>query len=91
MSVSESAIRLCILEELRQPMAVLGISESDLGDDFELVKSGLLDSMRFIELLNALEQRFRFELNLGDMDIDAITMLGGLIHFVSAATSSDNG
>lgn len=55
--MDEPTLRTAVRELLAQRMQALGLDASDLRDDLDLVRSGLLDSLAFVDLLAALEQR----------------------------------
>lgn len=55
--MDEPTLRTAVRELLASRMQVLGLDASDLRDDLDLVRSGLLDSLAFVDLLAALEQR----------------------------------
>ncbi|MBK8708119.1 MAG: acyl carrier protein [Flavobacteriales bacterium] len=52
-----------IVHLLTDRLARMGMSESDLSDDMDLVRSGLLDSLAFIDLITALEKEAGKELD----------------------------
>jgi len=51
---------------LRERMLVSGMGKNDLKPGLDLVQSGLLDSMGFVDLLGKLEQEYGIQLNLED-------------------------
>ncbi len=53
--MAESAVRSAITERLKQRLARLGLSPGDLTDDLDLVRSGVLDSLGFVDLIADLE------------------------------------
>lgn len=52
----EGAVRLLINERLAVRLKRLGLDASDLGDDLDLVRTGVLDSLGFVDLIADLEQ-----------------------------------
>lgn len=52
----EQELRNLVSERLRDRVQRLGLKSSDLQDDLDLVRSGLLDSLGFVDLLADLEQ-----------------------------------
>ena len=48
-----------------------------INDSFDLVESGILDSMGFVALIASLECEFGLQLDLTDMDLEDLTV-GGL-------------
>ncbi|MBW6459300.1 MAG: acyl carrier protein [Bacteroidales bacterium] len=65
-----------ILEKLRR----IGVSESEIGDDFDLVGSGLLNSLEFVEIVALLEKEFHCEIDYeAAFEKGELTTPGGLI------------
>ena len=79
-----------VMNEIREPLKLLGIDEATVSPDFELVSSGVLDSMRFLELLGSLEKEFGFEIKLEEFDIEEVTVLKGLVRAVAASAHPDD-
>ena len=50
-------LRATIAERLAQRLTRLGLSASDLTDELDLVRSGILDSLGFVDLIADLESR----------------------------------
>lgn len=53
--MAESPVRSAIAERLEQRLARLGLSPGDISDDLDLVRSGVLDSLGFVDLIADLE------------------------------------
>lgn len=53
--MAEISLRSAIAERLTQRLARLGLSPSDLTDDLDLVRSGILDSLGFVDLIADME------------------------------------
>ena len=54
----------------------------------DLLSSGLLDSMSFVELLFNLEQRFGLAVNLADLDFENFRSINQIAALVAANTAS---
>ena len=52
--------------------------------DTDLLESGILDSLQFVELLLQLEQRFGFRIKIDDLDIDDLRTLARIARLVAA-------
>jgi acyl carrier protein len=78
--LQEFEIRKQMMELLGEKLARLSVSESEIGGNFDLVKSGLLNSLEFVDMVASLEKLNEFEidfekaLNSGDF-----TTVDGLI------------
>jgi acyl carrier protein len=63
-----------------------GKQPESIGDDFDLLTEGVIDSMGLIELVGSLEKEYGMELDMSGMDTEQLTLLGPLSKFVSAQT-----
>lgn len=52
--------------------------------DTDLVETGILDSLQFVELLVQLEQQFGFRIKLDDIDLDDLRTLARIARLVAA-------
>lgn len=83
---NEEAIRRKVLEQVSDRAQLLGLSESELTDPFNLVASGVLDSMSFVELVLTLEDEFGVELAHDSVfEKEDFATIGGLIEQFSKA------
>ena len=82
---TEKEIKTFILRFLQEKSRRLGIKEKFLLSDFELIKSGLLDSMSFLDLITELETHFKIQIDFEDKNPSEFTTLAGLIRVVSEA------
>jgi acyl carrier protein len=87
----DAKVRSVIMEEIRDRLVLLSLDEGSVTYDFDLVHTGVLDSMEFVELLSALEDRLGFEIRIGEGSIDGVTTVKGLTEAVRASAKSDNG
>ena len=85
MNELEEQVREYILAVLRPKLDALDIPINSVGGDFDLVGSGVLDSISFIELVGALEQKFQFEMDFEGLDPADFTIIDG---FVACAVES---
>jgi len=61
-------IRNKILELLSDRLKMFGVKDGEIKGDFDLVKSGLMDSMAFVNFIGEMEKAF-------DIEIDFDTVL----------------
>ncbi len=52
--------------------------------DTDLLESGILDSLQFVELLSQLERQFGFRIKLEDIDLDDLRTLARIARLVAA-------
>ncbi|MFL5834720.1 MAG: acyl carrier protein [Solirubrobacterales bacterium] len=83
--------RARILEFCGSALAAYGIDPGAAGDDLDLRASGAIDSLGFVELVVMLEEAFEVELELEDIDPEALTVLGPLSEHVGAQVVAARG
>jgi acyl carrier protein len=80
-------VRHFVLAELHEPLALRGLSTEDVDDDFDFRSAGVLDSIGFLDLISAIEDRFGVEVDFDDVSIDELTVVGPFCrHFAERAT-----
>jgi acyl carrier protein len=81
--MNEKEIREHILGVLKEKLVLFDISPGEVNDGFDLVKSGLLDSMSFVDLVAGVEDRFGLEIDFERAaDDDTFTTIGGLLRVI---------
>ena len=56
---------------------------SDLPDDYDVLQSGVLDSLAFVEMMLAAGEHFAGEIDFESLDPETMTVVGPLCVFVS--------
>lgn len=84
-------LRELLLTLLQPAIQQSGINAEQIDDGFNLVESGLLDSIAFLNLITTIEHQIGVELALFDVDPQKLTSLGGLLDLLkhSEAGGSD--
>lgn len=78
--MNEKVIKDSLLNFLEDRMNMFGISQTELDADFDLVKSGLLDSMAFVDMIGALEEQLGVEIDFDKvMEDERFTTFSGVI------------
>jgi acyl carrier protein len=68
------------MELLREKLQRIGIRESEPGESFDLVKSGLLNSLEFVDIVASMEKLYDIEIDFEKaLESGNLTTLGGLI------------
>ncbi len=76
---NDKEIRKIILELLHEKLERLGISDSEINDRFDLVKSGLLSSLEFVDLVASIENRLNIEIDYEQaLDAGDFTTISGI-------------
>ena len=61
--MDNSDVRSKMLELLSDRLKMFGIKEGEIKGDFDLVKSGLMDSMAFVNFIGEMEKTFDHEID----------------------------
>lgn len=81
---SSTGVREFILRHLEQELRLQGRAlPDDLPDDYDLLLSGLIDSLGLLELMSALSEFCGREIDFEALDPDEMTILGPLSGFVA--------
>ena len=76
----ENKLREQIISLIADKLKRLAISDSELTTDFDLVKSGLLNSLEFVDLVASLERTFGMEIDFEKaLDEGDLTTIKGLM------------
>ena len=82
----ENEIRGRLMNLLGERLKRIGIDENELGNRFDLVKSGLVNSLEFVDLVASLEKEYRCEINFeSGLEMNDLTTIGGLIRSFKSA------
>ena len=80
---SPDDIRHLVLEVLAAELAMLRLDPADVGDAVDLRAAGLVDSLGFVEVLTAVEERFGLEIDLEALPPEQLTVLGPLCRSIA--------
>jgi acyl carrier protein len=87
--MNESAVQEYIIEKISDKLLLFGIGRQEVDEGFDLVKSGLLDSMAFVDLVAAIEGRFSVEIDFEKATAnDDFTLVGGLAGLIIDALNA---
>jgi len=79
--------RTLLFELLNPALERAKLSPREIDDDFNLVETGLLDSISFLDLIARLEERAEVEFDLFDIDPDDLTTFGGLLNLLTRSSA----
>lgn len=85
--MSYEHIKANILAFVNESVELRGIRWLEVPDDFDLFLDGSLDSLRFIQLLAALENHTGAVIELADLDPEQLTKIGMLSRHIAAQLS----
>lgn len=75
-------IRSFIVHRLRESIAGLGLEPEAIDDDFDLLTSGVIDSLGLVEMITAIEQDLGCTLEMSDLDPENLTIIGPLSEYI---------
>ena len=75
-------VRSFLLNYFAPAMRAARLQPGDIGEDFDLLQAGLLDSLGILELLNAIEQRFRVRVDFEPVDPAQLMRFGFLATYL---------
>jgi len=81
----EREVRDHLLERLDGPLRAGGLDPTAVGDDLDLLRSGILDSLGLLELIADVNDRFDIEVDFEEVDPEELTVLGPFVRHVAAA------
>ena len=81
--VDPAAVRAAVLDILAEPLADAGLAPAELTDDFDLLTSGLIDSLGVIELIVDVNERFGLDIDFEQLDPEGLTILGPFSRYVA--------
>jgi acyl carrier protein len=85
---SPAAIRAFVVEELDAVLRESGVDPGEVGEGFDLLTSGVVDSLGMIELVLALNERFGLDVDFEGLDPEEFTVLGPLASYVARAATN---
>lgn len=71
-----------ILQSLQDQLVAAEVDADTLQGDFDLMNSGIIDSMAFLHLVTGIEDWLGIELDFEDLDPAELTKIGPLCEFV---------
>jgi acyl carrier protein len=76
-------IRSFLLEYYSSMIAANSIDPVAIGDDFDLLQAGIIDSLGVLEMISLVEQNFNIDVDFESMDPVDLTLLGKFSDFVA--------
>lgn len=74
-----SNITTFITEKIRAKAALIGDEKPEVTDDFDIMGSGLFDSMEFLVMISEIEERFKVEVDFSDAEPESMSTIAGFI------------
>ena len=85
--VTPDTIREFLLTRYYEPIIAMQLSLTEIPDDFDLLLSGVIDSFGILEMIGAVEDEFRIQLDLALLDAEDITRIGPLARYIAESAN----
>jgi acyl carrier protein len=81
--VTPDNVRRFLLTRYSEPIRAMQLDLAELPDDFDFLLSGVIDSFGILEMISAIEDEFRIQLDLALLDAEDITKIGPLARYIA--------
>ncbi len=78
-----------VLELGKDKLEIMGLSADSLDEDFDLIDSGFVNSMSFLELLEKVENQFEVEIDFDGYDPTEMTQLSAFAEVIAKCKQAD--
>ncbi|MEA2275177.1 MAG: hypothetical protein QOC78_137 [Solirubrobacteraceae bacterium] len=89
MRPTADAVRAFVVSELDVALRRAGFDPDAVDDGFDLLTSGVVDSLGMLELIVAIDERYGLDVDFEGLDPEEMTVLGPLVRHVADAGASD--
>ena len=83
-SLTADEVRTFLLHRYASAIAAAGVNSAAIGEDFDLLAAGVVDSLGVIEMITAVEQHFKISVDFESMDPTELTVLDKFSRFVAS-------
>jgi len=80
--VKADEVKRFIAEFLADALSENNVAESEVTEDLDLMKRGIIDSIDLINLIAGIEEHFNIEVDFEDMDTEQLTIVGPLAKYI---------
>jgi acyl carrier protein len=85
--VTPDNVRGFLLTRYYEPIIAMQLSLTEIPDDFDLLLSGVIDSFGILEMISAIEDEFRIQLDFALLDAEDITRIGPLARYIAESAN----
>ena len=76
-------VRALVVADLADALSENGIDPATVGDDFDLLTSGVIDSFGILELIADVNEHFGIEIDFEELDPEGLTIVGQFSAYVA--------
>ena len=84
MALTAAEVRAFVLADLDEALREHGVDPAQVGDDFDLLTSGVIDSLGILELIEAVNEHFGIEIDFEELDPEGLTVVGPFSEYVAS-------
>ena len=81
--ITPDQVRDFLLTKYITPIRELGLDPAMVGDDFDFLLRGIIDSFGILTMITSIEDEFHILLDMERLDAEQITILGPLSRYVA--------
>ena len=81
--ITPESVRQFLLVKYLERIESLGLASAEIPDDFDLLLSGAIDSFGILEMISAIEDEFRIQLDFAMLNAEDIARIGPLARYVA--------
>lgn len=86
--ISSTAVRSFIMHRYGPRLAQKHSEAHVMPDDYDLLQEGIIDSLGILELVSSVEEHFRIQLDLENLEAEDLTKIGPFCRFVEHFSQS---
>ncbi len=75
-------VRTFLLEFFEESLTLRGYSVQDIPEDFDLLTEGIIDSLGFLEMVLAVQDKFDVEIDFEEIDPEKLSIVGPLCQYI---------
>jgi acyl carrier protein len=88
--ITQGQVRNFLLAKYTGPISELGLDPAAVGEDFDFLLRGVIDSFGILEMILSIEDEFHIQLDVAKLDAEQITILGPLSRYVAEHGRANN-
>jgi len=81
--ITAEEVRRFLLNKYADSIHGIGLLPAEIGDDFDFLVSGVIDSFGVLDMVGSIEDQFQIRLDIATLDAEQITILGPLSAYVA--------
>ena len=88
-TLTQNEVREFFLNRYADALRATGLNPAEIPDSFDFLLSGIIDSFGVMEMVTAVEQEFKVQIDLASLDAEHVTILGPLSRHIVENSKAD--